>query len=86
VENEELGITGGNGEEMEREVRSARKAIELIGGGTNGSGVWTECLVEKVSDESNLRHVNHTQLLSQFANPSFRQTSWREGKISLYIS
>jgi hypothetical protein len=61
VENEKLGITGGNDEEMEREVRSERKAIELIGGGTDGSGVWTECLVEKVSDESNFRHVNHTQ-------------------------
>ncbi|GAU16717.1 hypothetical protein TSUD_199590 [Trifolium subterraneum] len=61
MENEELGITSGNEEEMEREVRSERKTIELIGGRTDGGGVWAECLVEKVSDESNLRHVNHTQ-------------------------
>jgi hypothetical protein len=56
-----LGITGGNDEEMEREVRSERKVIQLITGWTDGGGVGAECLVEKVSDESNLRHVNHTQ-------------------------
>jgi ribosomal protein S6E (S10) len=32
VENEKLGITGGNDEEMEREVRSERKVIQLITG------------------------------------------------------
>lgn len=68
-------ITGGNGEEIEREVRSEGETIERIGGGTNGVGVWAECLVEQFSDVSNLRHVNQPHpLLSQFSNPSFSHT------------
>jgi len=43
---------------MEREVRSDGETVELGGGGVNGGGVGAEGLVEKVSDESNLRHGN----------------------------
>jgi len=43
---------------MEREVRSDGETVELGGGGVNDGGVGAEGLVEKVSDESNLRHGN----------------------------
>lgn len=46
MENEDLEITSGNREEMEREVTNEGKTIERIGGSMNGVGVWTECLVE----------------------------------------
>lgn len=63
--------SGGNGEEMEREVRSDGETVELGGGGVNGGGVGAEGLVEKMSDESNLRHGNSwccAQLTDTFRN------------------
>lgn len=79
-----MEITGGNGEEMEGESMSEGKAIELISGGMNGGGVRADCLVEKVSDLSKIRHVNESYS-SQSRNPSFSQTSWREGNVTQHI-